>query len=193
MNDPPKLACLLFIHTKQNKQSDCFDLAGSSCRAWGIAPFPPGNLRCCGYSVSCHLLYGPPYRRSGMCMIWVVGCFRFPDREVGQFPMAYVVRKPGCNLSETGVMDFVGKQVWYTCEWNWVDQLCWMIKLLNWWDYWNEQVAPYKRIRKVAFIASIPKNPSGKILRKDLIKLATSKLWTTLLLYQYDAFMALFP
>ncbi|XP_022772588.1 4-coumarate--CoA ligase-like 5 [Durio zibethinus] len=71
----------------------------------------------------------------------------FPDKEVGQFPMAYVVRKPGSNLSETAVMDFVARQV-----------------------------APYKRIRKVAFVASIPKNPSGKILRKDLIKLATSKL-----------------
>ncbi|XWS25984.1 hypothetical protein CRYUN_Cryun27aG0114600 [Craigia yunnanensis] len=71
----------------------------------------------------------------------------FPDKEVGQFPMAYVVRKAGSNLSETAVMDFVARQV-----------------------------APYKRIRKVAFVASIPKNPSGKILRKDLIKLATSKL-----------------
>nr|WCF44271.1 4-coumarate--CoA ligase 5-like protein [Vaccinium corymbosum] len=71
----------------------------------------------------------------------------FPDREVGQFPMAYVVRKSGSNLSENAVMDFVAKQV-----------------------------APYKRIRRVAFIASVPKNPSGKILRKDLIKLATSKL-----------------
>lgn len=38
------------------------------------------------------------------------------------------------------------------------------------------QVAPYKKVRKVAFISSIPKNPSGKILRKDLIMLATSKL-----------------
>ncbi|XP_008777804.3 4-coumarate--CoA ligase-like 4 [Phoenix dactylifera] len=71
----------------------------------------------------------------------------FPDREVGQFPMAYVVRKAGSHLSETGVMEFVAKQV-----------------------------APYKRIRKVAFVSAIPKNPSGKILRKDLIKLATSKL-----------------
>ncbi|XP_030526809.1 4-coumarate--CoA ligase-like 5 [Rhodamnia argentea] len=71
----------------------------------------------------------------------------FPDKEVGQFPMAYVVRKAGRELSETAVMDFVARQV-----------------------------APYKRIRRVAFIASIPKNPSGKILRKDLIKLATSKL-----------------
>ncbi|KAD2393291.1 hypothetical protein E3N88_40268 [Mikania micrantha] len=71
----------------------------------------------------------------------------FPDKDVGQFPMAYVVRKNGSNLTETGVMDFISKQV-----------------------------APYKRIRQVAFIKSVPKNPSGKILRKDLIQLATSKL-----------------
>ncbi|TKY57585.1 4-coumarate--CoA ligase 5 [Spatholobus suberectus] len=71
----------------------------------------------------------------------------YPDKEAGQYPMAYVVRKAGSSLSESQVMDFVA-----------------------------EQVAPYKRIRKVAFISSIPKNPSGKILRKDLIKLATSKL-----------------
>lgn len=69
----------------------------------------------------------------------------FPDKNVGQFPMAYVVRKAGSSLSENDVMDFVAKQV-----------------------------APYKRIRKVAFVDSIPKNASGKILRKDLIKLATS-------------------
>lgn len=71
----------------------------------------------------------------------------YPDKEAGQVPMAYVVRKAGSSLSENQVMDFVAGQV-----------------------------APYKRIRKVAFISSIPKNPSGKILRKDLIKLATSKL-----------------
>ncbi|XP_042484389.1 probable CoA ligase CCL5 [Macadamia integrifolia] len=71
----------------------------------------------------------------------------FPDEEVGQYPMAYVVRKEGSNFSEGAIMDFVAKQV-----------------------------APYKRIRRVAFVSAIPKNPSGKILRKDLIKLATSKL-----------------
>lgn len=71
----------------------------------------------------------------------------FPDKEVGQFPMAYVVRKTGSSLSEKAIMDFIAKLV-----------------------------APYKRIRRVAFLPSIPKNPSGKILRKDLIKLATSKL-----------------
>ncbi|KAL3641075.1 4-coumarate--CoA ligase-like 5 [Castilleja foliolosa] len=71
----------------------------------------------------------------------------FPDNEVGQFPMAYVVRKAGSAITESVVMDFIAKQV-----------------------------APYKRIRRVAFVASIPKNPSGKILRKDLIKLALSKI-----------------
>ncbi|GAA0158163.1 ligase [Lithospermum erythrorhizon] len=70
----------------------------------------------------------------------------FPDKDVGQFPMAYVVRKTS-TLSDSAIMEFVAKQV-----------------------------APYKRIRRVAFVDSIPKNPSGKILRKDLIKLATSKL-----------------
>ncbi|XP_002285920.1 probable CoA ligase CCL5 [Vitis vinifera] len=71
----------------------------------------------------------------------------FPDKEVGQYPMAYINRKAGSNLSESAVMDFIAKQV-----------------------------APYKRIRRVAFVDSIPKNASGKILRKDLIQLATSKL-----------------
>ncbi|XAR61566.1 hypothetical protein NMG60_11016022 [Bertholletia excelsa] len=71
----------------------------------------------------------------------------FPDKEVGQYPMAYVVRKSGSGLSESGVMDFIAKQV-----------------------------APYKRIRRVAFVDSIPKNASGKILRKDLIALATCNL-----------------
>lgn len=38
------------------------------------------------------------------------------------------------------------------------------------------QVAHYKRIRRVKFVNSIPRNASGKILRRDLIKLATSTL-----------------
>ena len=36
---------------------------------------------------------------------------RFPDKKVGQFPMAYIQRKAGTNLSETGVMDFIAKLV----------------------------------------------------------------------------------
>ncbi|KAF2589317.1 hypothetical protein F2Q70_00040260 [Brassica cretica] len=71
----------------------------------------------------------------------------FPDKEAGQCPMAYISRKPESDLSQKQVINFI-----------------------------SEQVAPYKKIRKVAFIDSIPKTPSGKILRKDLIKLASSKL-----------------
>lgn len=72
---------------------------------------------------------------------------RFPDLDAGQIPMAYVVRKKGSELMGEAIMEFVGKQV-----------------------------APYKRIRRVAFVQDVPKNASGKILRKDLINLSISKL-----------------
>ncbi|XP_056857234.1 4-coumarate--CoA ligase-like 8 isoform X3 [Raphanus sativus] len=60
-----------------------------------------------------------------------------PDKEAGQCPMAFVQRKPERDLSKKQVIDFISKQV-----------------------------APYKRIRKVAFIDSVPKTASGKTLRK---------------------------
>ncbi|RWW52057.1 hypothetical protein BHE74_00041549, partial [Ensete ventricosum] len=75
---------------------------------------------------------------------------RYPDEEAGQIPMAFVVRQPGSMLSDEEVMDFVGKQV--------------LILL----------VAPYKRIRRIAFVSSIPKSPAGKILRRELINQALS-------------------
>ncbi|KAJ0043606.1 hypothetical protein Pint_17463 [Pistacia integerrima] len=65
----------------------------------------------------------------------------YPDKETGQVPMAIVVRQPQNTLNETEIMDFVAKQV-----------------------------APYKKIRRVAFINSIPKSAAGKLLRKDLIR-----------------------
>ncbi|KAK3183755.1 hypothetical protein Dsin_031041 [Dipteronia sinensis] len=67
----------------------------------------------------------------------------YPDEESGQVPMAFVVRQPQSNLNQAQIMDFVAKRV-----------------------------SPYKQIRRVAFINSIPKNPSGKILRKELRKVA---------------------
>lgn len=38
------------------------------------------------------------------------------------------------------------------------------------------QVSPYKRIREVTFIDAIPKSASGKILRRELVRLEQSKL-----------------
>ncbi|XP_042385401.1 4-coumarate--CoA ligase-like 7 isoform X1 [Zingiber officinale] len=63
----------------------------------------------------------------------------YPDEEAGQVPMAFVVLQPGINLNEEEIMDFIAKQV-----------------------------IPYKKIRKVVFIDSIPKTPTGKIARAEL-------------------------
>ncbi|KAF9611140.1 hypothetical protein IFM89_027195 [Coptis chinensis] len=39
-----------------------------------------------------------------------VALILYPDEEAGQIPMAFVVRKPGSNLSAAQVMEFVAKQ-----------------------------------------------------------------------------------
>jgi acyl-CoA synthetase (AMP-forming)/AMP-acid ligase II len=61
------------------------------------------------------------------------------DEEAGEIPKAFVVRHPGSEIDEEGVMAFVA-----------------------------EHVAPHKKVRAVAFIDAVPKSTSGKILRKDL-------------------------
>ncbi|MCO5607161.1 hypothetical protein L7F22_061354 [Adiantum nelumboides] len=76
-----------------------------------------------------------------------VAVIPFPDKEAGQIPMAFVVRNPESLLTEEDVKKFVA-----------------------------DQVAPYKKVRKVAFVTSIPKSSAGKILRKDLVQIASSKL-----------------
>ncbi|CAL4917628.1 unnamed protein product [Urochloa decumbens] len=69
----------------------------------------------------------------------------YPDEEVGQLLIAFVAKQTGSNnLTEGQVMEFVANQV-----------------------------APYKKIRKVVFVDSIPRLPSGKLLRRDLHKYVT--------------------
>jgi acyl-CoA synthetase (AMP-forming)/AMP-acid ligase II len=61
------------------------------------------------------------------------------DDEGEEVPKAFVVKQSGEELTADEVMEFVAGQV-----------------------------APYKKVRQVEFIESIPKSASGKILRKDL-------------------------
>jgi acyl-CoA synthetase (AMP-forming)/AMP-acid ligase II len=63
-----------------------------------------------------------------------------PDDEAGEVPKAFVVAKEGQGLTEAEVLDFVAARV-----------------------------APYKKVRRVEFVAQIPKSPSGKILRRLLV------------------------
>ena len=39
----------------------------------------------------------------------------------------------------------------------------------------EERVAPYKKVREIEFVAAIPKTPSGKILRRELIEQERAK------------------
>ena len=41
-------------------------------------------------------------------------------------------------------------------------------------EFFLLQVAPYKKVRRVAFINAIPKSPAGKILRRELVNHALS-------------------
>ncbi|MFQ5872616.1 MAG: AMP-binding protein, partial [Dehalococcoidia bacterium] len=63
-----------------------------------------------------------------------------PDIEAGELPKAYVVSK-GSNVTAEEIMAFV-----------------------------EERVAGFKKIREVEFVDQIPKNPSGKILRRVLVE-----------------------
>ncbi|KAK4435522.1 4-coumarate--CoA ligase-like 6 [Sesamum alatum] len=69
------------------------------------------------------------------------------DEEAGEIPVAFVVLKDGSSVSGATLLDYVAKQV-----------------------------APYKKVRKVYFRASIPRSAAGKILRRELRSLLVSRL-----------------
>ncbi|XP_033162917.1 4-coumarate--CoA ligase 1 [Drosophila mauritiana] len=74
-----------------------------------------------------------------------------PDEEAGELPLAFVVKQANVQLTENEVIQFV-----------------------------NDNASPAKRLRGgVIFVDEIPKNPSGKILRRilrEMLKKQKSKL-----------------
>ncbi|KAG2244397.1 hypothetical protein Bca4012_023624 [Brassica carinata] len=67
-----------------------------------------------------------------------------PSEECGEIPVAFVVRRQETTLSEQDVISYVAAQV-----------------------------APYRKVRKVVMVSSIPKSPTGKILRRELKRILT--------------------
>ena len=63
------------------------------------------------------------------------------DAESGEVPKAFILLRPGQEATSDELMRFV-----------------------------EERVAPYKKVREIEFVAAIPKTPSGKILRRELIE-----------------------
>jgi acyl-CoA synthetase (AMP-forming)/AMP-acid ligase II len=64
-----------------------------------------------------------------------------PDEEAGEIPKAFVVLKAGQQATAEALMEFVAGKV-----------------------------APHKKIRRIEFIAQVPKSASGKILRRVLVQ-----------------------
>jgi acyl-coenzyme A synthetase/AMP-(fatty) acid ligase len=62
-----------------------------------------------------------------------------PDAASGEIPQAFVVLRPGADVTAEELMRFVA-----------------------------ERVAPYKKVRAVKFVANIPRSAAGKILRRVL-------------------------
>ena len=68
------------------------------------------------------------------------------EPEAGEVPKAFVLLRPGQSATVQELMRFV-----------------------------EERVAPYKKVREIEFVDAIPKTPSGKILRRDLIEQERAK------------------
>ncbi|XP_063835883.1 uncharacterized protein LOC135085031 [Ostrinia nubilalis] len=75
------------------------------------------------------------------------GVVGVPDKSAGEVPLAFVARQPGARVTGEEIQQFVA-----------------------------ERLSNPKRLRGgVRFVEAIPKNPSGKILRKELKKMINRK------------------
>lgn len=97
-----------------------------------------------------------------------------PDENAGELPFAFVVRKSKSHLTEKDVIDFVASKHFFTSIYfipsNFIIEIYFhLISLI-------ETASPAKRLHGgVKFIEAIPKNPTGKILRRVLRDYVTKK------------------
>ncbi|XP_065346026.1 uncharacterized protein LOC135943431 isoform X2 [Cloeon dipterum] len=90
-----------------------------------------------GYQVSPTEIESILIQLEGVADVAVIG---LPDEKNGELPKAFIVKKPGAQITEQTVMDFL-----------------------------NPKVAEFKKLRGgVQFLEAIPRSAAGKILRKDL-------------------------
>lgn len=107
--------------------------------------------------------------------------FSVNDEEAGEIPVAFVVKKVGSTLSQKAIMDYVSQQVLPTINVHsslQLEPMLWCVcKYFTPSLFFLCKVAPYKKVRKVVFIDSVPRSPAGKILKRQLKRdFLTSKL-----------------
>lgn len=89
-----------------------------------------------GYNVYPRELEEILFRHPGVANCTVIGV---EDPAVGEFPKAFVVKKPGYAVSEQELLDYVNKEVVF-----------------------------YKKLREVEFVEEIPVSQAGKVLKRVL-------------------------
>lgn len=122
-----------------------------------------------------------------------------PDLHAGELPVAFVVCKPGANVSREYILNFVNSKqklqitftlfltknhtllsfllrITLTILFTSLGFFMIIIYLLIDLSLFLGKVSSNKHLRDVRFVDLIPRNPTGKILRRVLKKSLTSKL-----------------
>lgn len=93
-----------------------------------------------------------------------MGVIGLPDPDAGELPLAFVVRKDGAKVTEKELQDYVAGKCLNVYMFSGVMYFELILMCI-----FVGKVSRQKRLRGgVIFLEEIPKNPSGKILRRVL-------------------------
>lgn len=85
-----------------------------------------------------------------------------PDEKAGELPLAFVVKDNACQITEEELIDLIASKNYVLLKHVSAHVVLTLISI-------SENVSVQKRLYGgVKFVNSLPKNPSGKISRKDL-------------------------